>query len=293
MSEYLTSGQTAGADACISGINLRRSALLLLAVGLCGSAVAQDVNGGSSWGGWTLQGASNSLGIYGTGQTANPYNVYTSVFSYSGQTATGGTGGGGGTSGFGGFSAGDTILGVGIKMLGGEAVGASRTLRIDLGNNSYLAAASVGGGDGKTSSTSFANDGDFNVQNSSTFVANQLVAFTPAVNITAESSNPYGSTRPFASFKQTDSYQIFVDLSKVGSWAALSVAAGVGVGADPIGSIGSTLTFALNGYGDNNVVIGNLSTSVAAVPEPETYAMLLAGLGVVGAFVRRRKSTPA
>ncbi|MDP3126696.1 MAG: PEPxxWA-CTERM sorting domain-containing protein, partial [Thiobacillus sp.] len=27
----------------------------------------------------------------------------------------------------------------------------------------------------------------------------------------------------------------------------------------------------------------------AAVPEPETYAMLLAGLGLVGAAVRRRK----
>ena len=29
-------------------------------------------------------------------------------------------------------------------------------------------------------------------------------------------------------------------------------------------------------------------TSVAAVPEPETYAMLLAGLGVIGAVARRR-----
>ena len=30
--------------------------------------------------------------------------------------------------------------------------------------------------------------------------------------------------------------------------------------------------------------------TVSAVPEPETYAMLLAGLGLVGAFTRRRKS---
>jgi hypothetical protein len=34
------------------------------------------------------------------------------------------------------------------------------------------------------------------------------------------------------------------------------------------------------------------SITVTAVPEPETYAMLLAGLGLVGAFVRRRKNTP-
>jgi hypothetical protein len=30
-------------------------------------------------------------------------------------------------------------------------------------------------------------------------------------------------------------------------------------------------------------------SGVAVVPEPETYAMLLAGLGLVGAMARRRK----
>lgn len=33
----------------------------------------------------------------------------------------------------------------------------------------------------------------------------------------------------------------------------------------------------------------NLSVSVVTVPEPEAYAMLLAGLGIVGAISRRRK----
>ncbi len=32
---------------------------------------------------------------------------------------------------------------------------------------------------------------------------------------------------------------------------------------------------------------------ISAVPEPETYAMLLAGLGLVGTIVRRRKITKA
>ncbi|NMQ27390.1 PEP-CTERM sorting domain-containing protein [Candidatus Accumulibacter phosphatis] len=32
---------------------------------------------------------------------------------------------------------------------------------------------------------------------------------------------------------------------------------------------------------------------VAAVPEPESYAMLLAGLGIVGAVARRRRSAEA
>ena len=39
-------------------------------------------------------------------------------------------------------------------------------------------------------------------------------------------------------------------------------------------------------YGDNS---GGVSLSITAVPEPETYAMLLAGLGLMGAIARRRK----
>lgn len=39
--------------------------------------------------------------------------------------------------------------------------------------------------------------------------------------------------------------------------------------------------------GDNT---GSINVNVAAVPEPESYAMLLAGLGLVGFSARRRKS---
>jgi hypothetical protein len=34
-------------------------------------------------------------------------------------------------------------------------------------------------------------------------------------------------------------------------------------------------------------------SSVSAVPEPETYTMLLAGLGLIGATVKRRKDKQA
>lgn len=58
--------------------------------------------------------------------------------------------------------------------------------------------------------------------------------------------------------------------------------------ADGSGATASTGTFRLI---DHNV-LGNMAFtgSVTAVPEPETYALLLAGLGLVGACTRRRKA---
>jgi hypothetical protein len=49
------------------------------------------------------------------------------------------------------------------------------------------------------------------------------------------------------------------------------------------------------GGGQINTGIDNLRSAafVASVPEPETYAMLLAGLGLIGAAVKRRKAKQA
>lgn len=44
---------------------------------------------------------------------------------------------------------------------------------------------------------------------------------------------------------------------------------------------------------DDFVVGVNFTAAVTAVPEPETYAMLLAGLGLMGAVARRRKANAA
>ncbi|MDN5753358.1 MAG: FxDxF family PEP-CTERM protein [Nitrosospira sp.] len=41
------------------------------------------------------------------------------------------------------------------------------------------------------------------------------------------------------------------------------------------------------------VVDYRMDFNVSAIPEPETYAMLLAGLGLLGAMARRKKTSPA
>lgn len=61
-------------------------------------------------------------------------------------------------------------------------------------------------------------------------------------------------------------------------------------GCSPFSFTASAETSTSDIFADGDPVVGQfLVRSVSAVPEPETYAMLLAGLGVMGAFARRRK----
>lgn len=73
-------------------------------------------------------------------------------------------------------------------------------------------------------------------------------------------------------------------------------------GAITVGAAGLTVASGISsatgiriGFGPNayNVGINNINFSVTPVPEPESYALLLAGLGLMGAVARRRTKRAA
>lgn len=101
------------------------------------------------------------------------------------------------------------------------------------------------------------------------------------------------SNRPYSSIRvDADSLTGYGSYSHLGSYLPPTTAAGT------LQFIGFTSTQAFNrivfegagccssSFAMDNVVYAN---ALAPVPEPETYALLLAGLGLMGAVVRKRK----
>jgi hypothetical protein len=85
-----------------------------------------------------------------------------------------------------------------------------------------------------------------------------------------------------------------VDVGFGSSLASFTLLSGDPLGARSIaftpGSSGSySLSFA-NAGGDNlGAILDNVVVSTPAIPEPETYALMLAGLGALGVVARRRR----
>ncbi|MHA4871127.1 PEP-CTERM sorting domain-containing protein [Duganella sp. PWIR1] len=85
---------------------------------------------------------------------------------------------------------------------------------------------------------------------------------------------------------------------QIGSTAHFSITLdNVSVGQNTVGvstyfggyGVPSGQEFAHNEYGNYTTFTTNAVSAIAAVPEPETYAMMLAGLGLVGLIARRRR----
>jgi hypothetical protein len=101
-----------------------------------------------------------------------------------------------------------------------------------------------------------------------------------------------------ASIKDPSTAQVQA-LAQSGSWAGL--AASMPNGTSPYGSLigGSaasmiwTDAFDGSSASENGYALFRTATAVVAVPEPETYAMLIAGLGLLGFAARRRKQDAA
>lgn len=96
------------------------------------------------------------------------------------------------------------------------------------------------------------------------------------------------------------SHHVYISNSNIGSnWGSLTaVASHVGytqngafidLGFAPVS--GQYLEIAVNN-GPSWTSIGQVEVSTSPIPEPEAYAMLLAGLSLVGAIVRRRNTKP-
>jgi hypothetical protein len=80
------------------------------------------------------------------------------------------------------------------------------------------------------------------------------------------------------------------NLALAGTWEGLSKSWNSGLNTSvTLSLINRNTAAAGNDFAIDDVFLGTAST-VTPVPEPETYALMLAGLGIVGAIARRRRN---
>lgn len=285
------------------------------------SAGLVDINGGLSWGGWTLRGNSRDVGIWAKGSTTRDYDLYTTVFSFSDNQITGNpvqvkaavapSGFAPGTFSAGAFANGNTILGIGLNMndLFASAIGET-FLNFAIGSNNYQAASSLGGIDGRTDNSVWAHTGDFGMwmygPSSSFLGPSNLYAMTSngtAQGGTGELSNLPGgigsgvsydyAARMFRQGGAGGSIQLFFDLTAMETlYGTGSPSLEHGWNPTPsarIGSMGENLNLSMYNSDEGFVNASTVVIGPIVVPEPSTTVLGLIAIGTFAFAASRRK----
>lgn len=253
----------------------------LLALSVAASTSANVViDGGLSWQGWTSYGTSDTLGIYGGGSAANRYEIFVTQFEFNGHTVNGSPSGSAnlsaGAYSNGAFRSGNRMLGVGVRWISGADVrgGADSIVRFDLNGNSYAAASTVGGTDGRVSSTLWADRGDFNAQFfSGDLSPTSLVVFSGPGAWTSLTTATIGGDFAFRGFYQasTKSAQMIFDLTAMPLVYS-------NIGGNAVGPIGDTFRLSIRGAGNTD--------SIVTIPASNGLSLL--AIAAAGCARRRR-----
>jgi hypothetical protein len=172
-----------------------------------------DINGGSSWSGWTSIGNSRTNGVWMSGSTTRDYSIFATMFTLEASQTVGGTrladsalGNGVSYTGdtqaslfTGSWRAGDRIIGVGLRYNDASVL---RTFffMVDWAGDSMRPGSSVGASDGLYG----ANTGDISIMSPETtdperFRAKQYSIANGVIGSGGTSVTPYGTNATAAS----------------------------------------------------------------------------------------------
>jgi len=262
-----------------------------------------DINGGSSWGGWTNMGHSRTAGMWVQGSTTRSYHMYSTLFTLEASQTVGGSrlpdsvgGNGTGYTGdsqatlfSGSWKAGDRILGVGLKYTDASRL-TTIWVHVDWAGDSIAAASSVGAGDGAYR----ANAGDLAIyslgaSNGERFKSKQYSVFTGPSDGSSNFITPYGTNattaspaRSFAvlesgSTSAAISAQYFINLDAI---ARSNGGAGFGEGL-----LGASTKVGFMETDAN----WNLTQQVFSLPTPGALALIGASVVPIIGFRTRRR----